>query len=87
MSWSDAACRETLCGYRVASGRDGLGFGGRRVADDVEGAGRAVGPAGVVDGGEGCGTVAGVAVVGNAVEGMDVGRVVIPEGLADGEGW
>src|ERR1700679_3138697 len=58
-----------------------------RVADDVEGGGCGVGPAGVVHRSEGCGTIAGVGIEGDAVERMDVWREVVPEGVAVDRRW
>src|ERR1700733_6656444 len=45
---------------------------------DVKGAGRARKPAGVMHWSEGCRAIALIGVVGDAVEGLDMGSVVIP---------
>ena len=67
---------------QMAIVREGLRLGGRGIADDVEGTGGAVGPAGIVDGSEGGLTIAGVGSEGDAIEGVDVRCPVWPQHLA-----
>src|ERR1035437_3552628 len=56
------------------------------VVDDVEGSRGEAGPAGVMDGGEGGRAVTGVWVEGDAVDGMDVGGVVVQRQRAGARG-
>src|ERR1700733_7850219 len=62
------------------------GLGVWSKADDIQGAGRAVRPAGVLDRSERCGAVTDVGVEGDAVERADVRRFVVEEHRACASG-